>query len=332
MHIIPDNAQHIGARERQEDSFGFSSFDNEELVKNRGCLAVIADGMGGMSSGREASNTAVQSFLHYYQDLMNGGDFPTVLRESLLYANQKVCQYAKENDLVNQVGTTLIAAAIKDDHLYWISAGDSRIYLFRDHQLIQLTQDHVYEKILLEEAASGRMSMEEVKNHPQKEALTSFLGLEELKKIDGNVKPFPLEPGDRILLCTDGLFGFLSEEEITNTLMGHIEWASQELVNRVVGKSHPYQDNVTVAILNYRREVSHPTTQVYKEEVKPTVRQHKKTRRYLPILLSMILIIALGGGGYFGYVYLVKTEKYKEGINTVLDFFNPKNKEKEGEK
>lgn len=291
MEIIAGNAQHIGARELQEDSFGFSSFQNEQVMMNRGCLAIVADGMGGMALGREASGTAVQSFLHYYQDLTKEGAIPQLLKDSLLYSNQMVCRLAREKGLDNQLGTTLIAAVIKEEHLYWISVGDSRIYLFRDGKLTQLTQDHVYANHLYEEVAGGSMTIDEVESHPQKDALTSFLGLDELTEVDVNVKPFPLSAGDRILLCSDGLFGFTSEADLTRILIQNEEDACQSLVDHIVAKQHPYQDNITAAILQYGMKMESPATDFVQrddeEAVKNTVMiRPKKTRRFLFVFSS----------------------------------------------
>jgi len=332
MHIIPDNAQHIGGREQQEDSFGFSAFDQEDLIRKRGYLAIVADGMGGMTAGREASGIAVQAFLKYYQDLSVEGSIPHLLRASVLHANERVCHYAESVGLEGRVGTTLIAAVIKEHHLYWLSVGDSRIYLFRNQELIQLTEDHVYANELYEEVARGKLSKEDVEEDPQKDALTSFVGLQELVHVDVNIKPFPLEAGDRILLCSDGVYGFLTEQEMIDSLKESRQGVCQAIIQKVMEKGHPYQDNATVALLDLQETeaVKAPTQMLDATQRTPPVSQRKK--KFLHLLLSLIMLVMIGGGGYFGYVSWVKTDEYKEWLPDKWDFINQDEKEKkEGE-
>ncbi|WP_139488255.1 PP2C family protein-serine/threonine phosphatase [Brevibacillus dissolubilis] len=249
MRIIPGNAQHIGAREEQQDAFGFSNWDYAEVVGTRGVLSVLADGMGGMAMGGEASQAAVSTMLMEYQTLAHRGPVMELLRRALHQANAVVNQMAVDQGLENQVGTTLIATVIHDQHLFWVSVGDSRIYLYRHHQLIPLTEDHVYARRLDDEVAQGRMSKEEADNHPHRAALTSYLGLREIPEVDANVKPLPLYHGDKVLLCSDGLHGVLDEGEIIESLENDAQTASTMLLERVLAKRRKYQDNVTVAIL-----------------------------------------------------------------------------------
>ncbi|MBM7621252.1 protein phosphatase [Bacillus tianshenii] len=330
MYIIPDNAQHIGGREQQEDSFGFSAFDQEDLIQKRGYLAIVADGMGGMTAGREASGIAVQAFLQYYQDLSVKGSIPHLLRASVLYANEMVCRFAESVGLEDMVGTTLVAAVIKEHHLYWISVGDSRIYLFRNQELIQLTEDHVYENELLEGVARGKLSKEDVEEDPQKDALTSYVGLQALSDLDVNVKPFPLEAGDRILLCSDGVYGYLSEREMIESLKESRKDVCQSIIQKVLAQAHPYQDNATVAILNVHEEAVLAPVQL----MEGTQRNHpvpSRKKKILQLMLTFLVLVIVCGGGYFGYVSWVGTDKYKDWIPDKWDFFNQEKEKKEGE-
>lgn len=346
MLIRPDNAQHIGAREQQEDAFGFSSFKQTEIIHKRGFAAVLADGMGGMTQGREVSQLAVQSFLSYFHDPTNEEEIPVLLQNALFHVNECVHGYAKENGVQNLVGSTLIAAIVKNQHLYWISVGDSRIYLFRQNELIQLTEDHVYGKVLNEQAALGKITKEEAENDPQRAALTSFIGLEELKEIDQNVIPFPLQVGDRILLCSDGVYGFISEPEISHILQEVQEDVCQVIVNKVLEKRHLYQDNITAILidckkeertvrLNHNAEKSAEQTVILSEEIlKPTesfvsaanttvdkkrTKAHKNRR--LPLLFSLILVFFLIMG-LAGYLFVVKDANFNEIKNSVLSVFH----------
>ena len=218
MQIIPGNAQHIGSRKEQQDDFGFSDIDNVTFINHGGVLAVIADGMGGLARGREASLIAKQTMLQEYDRKSVKKTVPQALIRALSVANAAVVEMARKAGLEGQTGSTMTAAVIKDDELHWVSVGDSRIYLYRRGEIIQLTTDHDYARELAQEAALGNISPEEAAAHPQRQALTSYLGLPFLSEIDRNEDPVILEAGDRILLCSDGLYKTIPEDEIVKFL------------------------------------------------------------------------------------------------------------------
>ncbi len=247
MKVTPNNAQHIGRRQEQQDAFGFSDPKNKRLARHGGLLAIIADGMGGMQMGGEASKTAVVAFLKAYEGKSAKTSIADALQKSLHAANQAVLKLGRKN---GEVGTTLIAAVIAEDSLYWVSTGDSRIYLLRDGELIQLTADHTYANELVAEVARGRMSRSEILSQTGLEDLTSYLGLAELKEIDRNLRPFPLQDGDRVLLCSDGLYKSLSDEEIVMTLERQTTKPCEVLLNQALEKQLFNQDNVTVLTLS----------------------------------------------------------------------------------
>ena len=134
--ILIGNAQHIGARKDQQDSFGISSMD---AVSSVGLLAVLADGMGGLNNGSVYSKTAVQAALQSFRDeRAEKSDEATLLR--IL----KRAREAVENTGLTDGGTTFIAALIRDQMLHFISVGDSRICLMRNGGIIQLNREHIY--------------------------------------------------------------------------------------------------------------------------------------------------------------------------------------------
>jgi serine/threonine protein phosphatase PrpC len=248
MIVLPGNCQHIGARSSQQDAFGFSDKDDLAFVAHGGVLAVVADGMGGMAMGGEASHLAVRAFLQAYMAKSADETVPTALHLALDEANQAVISMAYQADEGN-VGTTLVAAVIHGDALHWVSVGDSRLYLWRDRQLAQLTEDHIYANDLDRDAANGNISREDAENHPERRSLTSYLGLTPLDLIDYNPLPFPLIAGDRLLLCSDGLYAALEKSEVTPLVGREAQQTAEYLVDLVLAKNRPGQDNLTVAIL-----------------------------------------------------------------------------------
>ena len=248
MIVLPGNCQHIGARSSQQDAFGFSDKDDLAFVTHGGVLAVVADGMGGMAMGGEASHMAVHAFLQTYMAKSADETVPNAMNRALDEANQAVINLAYQADEEN-VGTTLVAAVIYGEALHWVSVGDTRLYLWRNRQLIQLNEDHIYAKDLDRDAASGTISREEAESHPERHSLTSYFGLTPLDLIDFNPKPFPLFAGDRLLLCSDGIYAAVEESEIAPLLEREAQETAEDLVALVLAKARPGQDNLTCAIL-----------------------------------------------------------------------------------
>ena len=243
LYVMPDNAQHIGMRDQQQDYFAYSDlFDMNQIVKI-GCVAVMADGMGGMQNGREAAIAGVDEFLRAYEDEMDKGN-PVLesMAKALVRANDEVTVY-------EGAGATLIGAVVKENNLQWISVGDSHIYLFRNGLLRLLNEEHIYAKELDEMYKEGKIGKEEAENHPERKALTSYLGLPEITDADFNRHPVPLRMGDMILLCSDGLYGTLTEEEMASILSVKGDDLAEQLVRAALLKQRPQQDNVTAVLL-----------------------------------------------------------------------------------
>jgi protein phosphatase len=244
------NAQHIGQRKEQQDSFGFSDFENKFLTSHGGVVGVLADGMGGMAAGKRASSVAVKAFLARYEQKKPDEPILDTLRKSLLAANDAVVKMAHDAGVADETGTTLVAGVILEHKLYWVSAGDSRIYLFRGGRLTQLNTDHIYGHELDRDRAAGKISQTQALSNRDRETLTSYLGIEDLSEIDSNLKPFTLERGDRVLICSDGLYRTLSETDIAVVFnRSEPETVCERLVDAVLQVKAPGQDNVTVLMM-----------------------------------------------------------------------------------
>lgn len=243
------NAQHIGSRKKQEDSFGFSPPDDAALVAHGGVVAALSDGMGGMERGGEAGAAAVKAFLEAYGRKRPDEPVPGALARSLGEANRAVCRVGAKAGAPGGVGATLAAAAVRGDELHWVSVGDSRVYLLRDGSLAPLTEDHVYARELDAACAAGRISRAEALGDKDRETLTSHLGLDPLPEVDSSRRPLVLLPGDRVLVCSDGLYRALSDEEMARALSGAAPEACDRLVREAVRKGIANQDNVTAMVM-----------------------------------------------------------------------------------
>ena len=249
LNLYPENAQALGRRHEQQDAFGFSDLRDEKLVKKAGVLAVLADGMGGMAYGQEAAVKAVDVLLKAFK-LQQDGELPEDwLMSSFEAANYEVWCLSVEKGISWQMGTTLAAAIIREDKLYWASAGDTRIYRYHEGILTQLTEDHHYLTELIKQVQQGTLTLEEAKEHPEKDYLTSYVGMDTLGAVCISSVPIVLEKGDKILLCSDGLYNSLYAEEMIKILRGKEGTAAEKLIEEAMSRQINSQDNLTCLII-----------------------------------------------------------------------------------
>lgn len=246
MRFLPGNAQHIGARHSQQDSFGFSDPNDEAFLKHGGLLAIVCDGMGGMEFGDEASRLAVKVFLEAYARKTPEETIPAALERSVHEANAQVVALSKKLGLKDGIGTTLVAAALCERHLYFISVGDSGVFLCAPGEYRMINHPHVFANVLDAAVARGKMSREDAQTHPERESLTSYIGTEKMEEIDANLEPYVLHDGDTVLLASDGMFKTLAPEEIRACLAGDAQRWPEILVAQTISHQREYQDNVTV--------------------------------------------------------------------------------------
>ena len=238
----------IGRRSSQQDSFGISS-DGQRLDDGgKGIFAIVADGMGGLKNGGAVSALVTMTMMQAF-DVMSGQVSPDqALLGMLGEANERVNDMLKPSGQ-GKSGSTVVAAIIRERMLYWIAVGDSHIYLYRNGALMQINRDHVYSVVLDEMAARGEISSREAAQNPQRKALTSFIGMGRIEKIDRNIRPLTLQKKDRVLLMTDGVFGTLSEEELTAAMKLPVAESSEAIHQMIRQKNAAAQDNYTALIL-----------------------------------------------------------------------------------
>lgn len=240
----------IGKRGNQEDCFGISDITEQGLY-DKGILVALSDGMGGMLSGEKASTAAVISCLQYFENVpVAEGQSPRqYLEEMVLNANTDVITALGESSGAG--GATFIGAYIDGCVVNWISVGDSHIYLYSGGRLIQLNKEHNYGAELDMKVAEGEISEAEARNHPQRRALTSFMGLEDLTQMDSNEMPLVMMPGDMLILMTDGIFGTLTDEEIIAKLDNPVEKIAMSVHMEVENRQKPNQDNYTGIFIRF---------------------------------------------------------------------------------
>lgn len=235
-----------GTRKYQQDFWGLE-------IRGPVAAAVLCDGMGGLAGGEQASRLGVKLFLRDFWNAWPMDDIPDFLRKEALRLDQAVYGLEKQDGSRLNAGSTIVAVVIVQDRLYWMSVGDSRLYLFRDGEMTCLTQEHNYKTMLEEEMAAGLINLEYYNREiGQGEALTSYLGIGKLTLIDGNCPDFELEEEDILLLCSDGLYKTLAEEQIralVNESGSCLEIAGRRMIETAGRRGVNGQDNTTLILL-----------------------------------------------------------------------------------
>ncbi len=236
-------AQSVGTRADQQDSVNAS---RPEIQQDVGVLCVLSDGMGGLSNGKEASQRVVDTMVSTFHRSSVGDTPEQILLRGCAFSQQAVREIQKTP---GECGATLVAVLIRDGLCSYLSVGDSRIYLFRGGALIQLTRDMSKGARIDAQIGLGRMP-EEARTDAKRRALTGYIGMEKLEKTDRSSHPFPVIPGDRILMVSDGVYETLSEAEISATLTLPEEQVCDTMIARVMAKARPEQDNCTAAMID----------------------------------------------------------------------------------
>ena len=231
-------------RINNEDSYLYWEPESDEEFRRKGRLAVIADGMGGYEGGQEASRLAVETIRQVYEHAF-GADPQATLLDALESAHHTIQRYAAEHPNFRGMGTTCTALSIIGPQLHFAHVGDSRLYHIRGEAISKLTRDHSYVGKLVE---SGIVRSEDAEFHPQRHVLTAALGSGRQVVPHAPDRPIPLEDGDTLLLCTDGLWGVVGEMDLARiTTTNPPAEACLMLVRMALERGGP--DNITVSVL-----------------------------------------------------------------------------------
>lgn len=239
--VLVGNAQYIGTRDEQEDSFGTA--ENNNYI-----LSVVADGMGGYSNGKLASSIAVNTFMQEFNSTLEIHPIENFFVNTANLCNRAVLDKAKGK----KMGSTLVSTIVSEGCLYWTSIGDSAIILYKDGELINLNKKHIYKDVLEDKYISGKISEEQLLNDPMKKRIYSYIGAEILKDIETSEKPVRLRSGDKVILCSDGVYNSLPEIEMESILGKSTDpfETAEEIIDAIKAKNYGRQDNATVIVLS----------------------------------------------------------------------------------
>ena len=234
------SATDVGQKRKMNQDYVFVS---QEPVGNLPNLFAVADGMGGHNAGDYASAHAVQTLVSQIQA---DADFNPikVIRHAIEAANTEIIDQAQRDEGLRGMGTTMVVATIVGNYAYVANVGDSRLYVVQG-QIRQVTRDH---SLVQEMVRLGEINAEEARNHPDKNIITRALGAE--KTVDVDFFDLKLEPGNTILMCSDGLSNMVEyrkmEEIITNPDKD-ITWKGDTLIREA--NQNGGKDNIAVILI-----------------------------------------------------------------------------------
>lgn len=208
-------------------------------------LFAVADGMGGHLAGEVASATALEVLEQELGERLENGEFPEhALVGAVQEANRKVFELSNANQQWAGMGTTITACLKQGEVIYIAQVGDSRAYLIRESLIVQLTEDH---SLVRELVKNGGLTEEEALQHPQRNVLTRALGAASSLNVD--LYHQEVSPGDLLMLCTDGLTGYLCPDEIMQMISTSTDLATaaRGLVDKALAAGG--KDNITVILL-----------------------------------------------------------------------------------
>jgi protein phosphatase len=271
--VIPSKQPHLetaaisdpGSKGRlNEDSYEIKSYRLSKSDDTPVLFSVVADGIGGHKAGEIASKIAVDTIISAIEE-SDGSDPLWILKSALLEANHSITAESADDDTRKGMGSTVVCALIIDASLYIATLGDSRIYLVRDGVIQQLSIDHTWVQEALD---VGVINSEEARSHPRRHLIRSYLGSadpitpdlrlyldesENQEQAKAN-QGLPVIPGDRLLLCTDGLSDLVADEEIIDILDGggNLDEQLQKLVD--LANLRGGHDNITIVIIQSPEE------------------------------------------------------------------------------
>ena len=265
MRFLHASAQHIGARRSQEDSFGFSGADEPAFLAHAGFLAVLCDGMGGMEHGGEASQRCGSCLPKAYGAKQAEETIPAALQRSVGKPMRKWLSWrgnwAPPRESARHSSPPCFTKACSTT-----SPSVTAVSFISLAALLRLiNHPHVFSAFLDKAVERGVMTEQAALEHPERDALTSFIGADPLEEVDSSADPLRLSAGDTILLASDGLFNTLSAMEIRKAMEGDPrKWPELLVASARWTKQNEFQDNVTVltlTLLSHSRRARKPCTQ-----------------------------------------------------------------------
>ena len=253
MNFAIYQSSRMGGRKYNQDRVAYA-YTNEAL------LLVLADGMGGHLHGEVAAQTAIHVYMQAFARVARPRipNQTAFLQDGMQLAHETIIQYAQDHQLPGNPGTTCVAVLVQDDQIWWAHAGDSRLYLLRNGEMLPLTKDH---SLVQQWADWGIIDQDEIRIHPDRNKITNCLGGSVNIFTSEAPPPIPLQQEDLLMLCSDGLWGPLEDKEMGNDLShAAMPDALETMMDKAIQRDGEGADNTTVVAARIgNKEDAHTT-------------------------------------------------------------------------
>ena len=242
-------------RTNNEDIGMFYRIADEDITREKGYLLIVADGMGGHKAGEVASKMATEIISQEYFKQNGNGNIEKNLFKAFSLANKRIYDLASSQKAFHGMGTTCSAFVITGDNVYYAHVGDSRGYFLKNNSIVRITEDHTYVQELVNK---GEITAKEADTHPKRNILTNAMGTKPDLRIDTGMCTYMFEKNDRLMLCSDGLYDYLNENELAEILSTKtLQEAAEQMIAEA--KKRGGHDNITV-VLSEKTEADKETT------------------------------------------------------------------------
>lgn len=273
-------------RRHNEDFVAVYEPATEEDLRSHGRVYIVADGVGGADAGEVASRYASERALHHYLATASITDRGERLLEAMQAANTDLRKIAMGRDDSRRMATTMVAAVVVDSHTYIGNVGDSRAYQWRDGRLTQITRDQSLVAQLVEE---GALTAEEASHYPYKNIILYSIGSEKRPPID--LYEVNLEPGDFLLLCSDGLTRHVDDSEIAGIIGRQPPPEATETLVQLA-RERGGEDNITVAIMRHDPPPGRSAA-VADSKTAPAAAAHARSLWPFTLFLTFLMVVLI---------------------------------------
>jgi len=301
-----------GARDYQEDAFMVSHLGKTPAGK-ASALVIMADGMGGHAAGNVASNMVVATFNKAFQSKFPPKSPSKALNDALLSSNEQIATSVNETPALSGMGCTMVTAYIEGNSLWWVSVGDSHLYLIRNKELIKQNADHSYGAFLDMMIEQGE-EVDESAGMSRNMLMSAMTGVE-ISSIDCPETPIKLQVGDRIIIASDGLDTIGS-----GAIIQYSEWSDTAkecvyaLLKAVEDVKRKKQDNTTIIVVDVKEPATPEKSAPELSTEEPHAQKSNPKKRITDLVIEedeekssgifmvLLIVLVLAGGGYYAWV------------------------------
>lgn len=291
LNVTVGSMTDVGGRDHNEDSLLVTELADDTYGPGSAWLLAVADGMGGHEGGEIASKLAIDQLKRAFESETTA-DVASVLKRAFRQANDAIYQQGGTDDVERRMGTTLVSAVIRGRNMTVANLGDSRAYVMRGKQWMQVTEDHTF---VAEQVRQGNMTEDDARQSERRHVITRALGLS--SKLDSrmpDIREMALLPEDRVLLCSDGFNDVLEQQDLQSLMAGDDPGESARALT-ALANDRQTTDNVTAIVVAVGASETTIKRQELSRELAESAPSSPFANIWIPVaaLLAVLAIIAV---------------------------------------